>query len=200
MRRPKPPSDGRPLALGLLLVVLVLAYFLFVHWWFVAPQIAISAQMADLRDQQQHFAAVAAQRDAIDKRIAAVRSYQQANQAFLPQTDPSAAAAALIQRVTDVLKKHAPDGTGCTAQQSTPLGRASSDEPYQKVSVRIRLSCDMEPLLGVLYDLEEGKPYFFVEDLMIYRQASFYRRAHASSKLQVQFTLSGYLRQPGAKS
>lgn len=200
MRLPKLPSDGRALALGLLALVLVVVYFLGVHWWFVAPQIDIARQMGDLRNQQQRFAAMAAQRPDIQKRLAAVRKYEQANQAFLPQKDSSAAAAELIQRVGEVIKKRDPDGTRCVAQQSTPLGRASSDEPYQKVSVRVRLSCDMEPLVGVLYDLEQGKPYFFIDELMIYQQASFYRRANPSSKLQAQFTLSGYLRQPGGKS
>jgi general secretion pathway protein M len=200
MRPLKLPSDGRPLALGLLLVVLALGYFLLVHWWFVAPQLDIAAQMRDLREQQQRFAAIVAQKDDIQKRLDAVRAYEQNNQAFLPETDPAAASANLIQRVTDVVKKRDPDGSRCSAQQSTPLQRPAAGEPYLKVSVRIRLTCDMEPLAGVLYDLEQGKPFLFVDELMLYQQSSFYRRAKPSSKLDAQFTVSGYLRQPGAKS
>lgn len=193
----KLPSDGRPLAVGLLLVLLALVYFVFVHWWFVAPQIDISGQMRDLREQQQRFAAIVAQKDDIQKRLDAVRRYEQNNQAFLPEADPAAASANLIQRVTDIIKKHDPDGSRCSAQQSTPLQRMNAKEPYLKVSVRIRLTCDMEPLAAVLYDLEQGKPFLFVDELMLYQQASFYRRQRPSSKLDAQFTVSGYLRQPG---
>ncbi|MDN5923919.1 MAG: type II secretion system protein GspM [Xanthomonadales bacterium] len=200
MRLPKLPSDGRGLALALLAVVLVVVYFLGVHWWFVAPQMDIAQQMSDLRGEQQRYAATAAQRPEIQKRLDAVSKYEQANQAFLPQKDVSTAAAELIQRVGEIIKKRDPEGGHCVAQQSTPLGSPNSDEPYQKVSVRVRLSCDMQPLIGVLYDLEQGKPFFFIDDLMIYQQASFYRRGQQSSKLQAQFTLSGYLRQPGGKS
>lgn len=200
MRQLKLPADGRPLALGLLLVVIVVIYFVGVHWWFVAPQIDIGNQMDDLRQQQQRFAAIVAEKPDIQKRIDAVRKYESNNQAFLPQNDPAAASASLIQRVTDVIKKRDPDGGGCSAQQSTPLRNPSKDEPYQSVSVRIRMTCDMETATAVLYDLEKGKPFLFVDELMVYQRASFYRQQKQTSKLEVQFTLTGYLRQPGGKA
>lgn len=200
MRQLKLPADGRPLALGLLLVVIVVIYFVGVHWWFVAPQIDIGNQMDDLRQQQQRFAAIVAEKPDIQKRIDAVRKYESNNQAFLPQNDPAAASASLIQRVTDVIKKRDPDGGRCSAQQSTPLRNPSKDEPYQSVSVRIRMTCDMETATAVLYDLEKGKPFLFVDELMVYQRASFYRQQKQTSKLEVQFTLTGYLRQPGGKA
>ena len=65
----KLPADQRPLAVGLLLVVVVVIYFLGIHWWFVAPQIDIGNQMDDLREQQQRFAAIVAEKPDIQKRI-----------------------------------------------------------------------------------------------------------------------------------
>jgi general secretion pathway protein M len=35
--RPMKPLESRVAAIGLLVLVLVLAYFLLLHWWFVAP-------------------------------------------------------------------------------------------------------------------------------------------------------------------
>lgn len=201
MRQLKLPADGRPLALGLLLLVVVVVYFVGVHWWFVAPQIDVGKQMDDLREQQQRFAAIVSEKPDIQKRIDAVRKYEKGNQAFMQQNDPAAASASLIQRVTDVIKKRDPDGARCSAQQSTPLRRQGKDEPYQSVSVRIRMTCDMETATGVLYDLEKGKPFLFVDELMMYRRASFYRnKSKQSSKMEIQFTLTGYLRQPGGKA
>ncbi len=196
----KLPADQRPLALGLLLVVIIVIYFLGVHWWFVAPQIDIGNQMDDLREQQQRFATIVAEKPDIQKRIDAVRKYEKNNQAFLPQNDAAAASASLIQRVTDVIKKRDPDGGRCSAQQSTPLRNQGKDEPYESVSVRIRMTCDMETATGVLYDLEQGKPFLFVDELMIYQRANFYRQQKQTSKLEVQFTLTGYLRRPGGKA
>lgn len=199
MRRLQLPSDGRPLALALLLALLLVVYFVAVHWWFVAPQLSIAGQMSDLREQQQRFAGIVAQRDEIQKRIAKLQEYERSNQAFLPQSDPAGAAAELIQRVTEVINTRDPDGARCATEQTTPLPQNEGDEPYRRVSVRIRLSCDLEPLIGILYDLEEGKPFLFIDELMIYQRANFYQRQKASSRLQAQFTLTGYLRQPGGK-
>lgn len=197
MRKLQLPDDTRPLALGLLLLVLVVVYFVVIHWWFVAPQLTIGDQMQDLRQQQQRFAAVVARKPEIRKRIAAVRQYQSSNQAFLPQTDPAAASASLIQRVSAVVDKRDPDGSRCSTQQSTPLRQGDTGEPYKSVSVRIRMTCDLATVAGILYDLEKGKPFLFVTRLMLYRRAGFYRPGQArGNKLQVQFTVTGYLRQP----
>lgn len=201
MRQLKLPADGRPLALGLLVVVVALVYFLGIHWWFVAPQLAVGQQMTDLREQQQRFAAIVAERPEIEKRLAAVRTYESGNQAFLEQTDSSAASASMIQRISEVVKKHDPDGNRCTTQQSTPLRSQAKDEPYQSVSVRVRMSCDIETTAEVLYDLEKDKPFLFVDELMIYQRATFVPgRQVRSSKLEVQLTLTGYLRQKGGNA
>ena len=53
MRLGTDPRNGRFLAIVLLLIAVLLGYLLLVHWWFVAPALDISAQMQDLREQQQ---------------------------------------------------------------------------------------------------------------------------------------------------
>lgn len=202
MQMPKLPDDGRPLAVGLLVVVLVVVYFLGIHWWFVAPQLAIGSQMDDLREQQQRFAAIVSEKPAIQKRLAQVRAYEAKNQAFLKQTDAAAASASLIQRVADVIQKNDPEGGRCSTQQSTPLRSEAKDEPYQSVSVRVRMTCDIETTSALLYDLEQGKPFLFVEEMRIYERARFYpgRGQQQDSQLQVQFTITGYMRKPGGEA
>ncbi len=197
MKMPELPEDSRPLAVGLLVVVLVLVYFLGIHWWFVAPQLAVGAQMDDLREQQQRYAAIVAEKPAIEERLAQVREYEKTNQAFLSQTDPAAASALLIQRVNQAIKQHDPEGGRCSSQQSTALSNRNQEERYLGVSVRIRMQCDLGTTARVLYDLEEGKPFLFIDELMIYQRARFHPGQPASSMLQVQFTITGYLRQRG---
>ena len=67
----------------LLLVTLVLAYFLLLHWWFVAPLQQIHSDMAELRDTQSRYAAAIAEKPALQKRIAALGAGQAASSAFL---------------------------------------------------------------------------------------------------------------------
>ena len=192
------PRDSRIAAIGLLLLALLLAYFLLLHWWFVAPLRDIAAQMDDLRDTQSRYAAAIAEKPQLQRRIAALGAGQAASSAFLPEDDPNTAAADLMQRVVDAVGAHT-EGGSCTVTQKMPVPNSTtaSGEPYRKAAVSINLSCDIEPLVGVLQSLEQGTPYLFVDNLNIYRNPVAARQANRPS-LEVQFTLSGYVRPGGA--
>ena len=192
------PKDGRFLAVVILLIVLLLVYLIGVHWWFVAPHLQFRTDMQDLRDQQLRFRQAAAQKPEIERRLGVIRQQEQSNQAFLTDADSSAASAWLIQRLNQAISDHAKDEKRCSSvsQQNYAGG---DDELYKKVTVQARLRCDLEPLAAILYDLENGKPYLFVDQIMIYKQQSYQPPGSkvSSSPLDVRFNLTGYLRQPG---
>lgn len=75
-------SRDRLLAVGLLLASVALAYFLGVHWWFVAGHRAIAREMADLAEQAARFQAIIAQRPEIEARLERVRAFEATNPAF----------------------------------------------------------------------------------------------------------------------
>ncbi len=188
------PRDSRIAAIGLLLLALLLAYFLLLHWWFVAPLRDIGAQMDELRDTQSRYAAAIAEKPQLQRRIAALGAGRAASDAFLPEHDPNTATADLMQRVVDAVNAHTEGGT-CTVMQKMPVPEPSTTagEPYRKAAVSINLSCDIQPLVGVLQSLEQGTPYLFVDSLNIYRNPVAARQQNRPS-LEVQFALSGYLR------
>lgn len=190
------PRESRIAAVLLLLALLVLAYFALFHWWFVAPLQAIGDEMDDLRDTHARFAAAIAEKPQLQQRIAAMGAGQAASHAFLPEDDPNAAAAGLMQRVVDTVGAH-PQGGACDVTQKMPVTNppAAPDEPYRKVAVSISLRCDVQPLAETLHDLEQGTPYLFVDDLSVYRNPVAALQQSAPP-LEVQFTLSGYVRQP----
>lgn len=192
------PRESRIAALLLLLAVLVIAYFVLLHWWFVAPLQTINGEMDDLRDTHARYAAAIAEKPQLEQRIAAMGAGQAASHAFLSEDDPNAAAAGLMQRVVDAVAAH-PQGGSCDVTQKMPVPNPPSapDEPYRKVAVSISLRCDVQPLAETLHDLEQGTPYLFVDDLSIYRNPVAAMQ-QASAPLEVQFTLSGYVRQPRA--
>jgi len=192
------PRDSRIAAVGLLLLALLLAYFLLLHWWFVAPLRSIAAQMDDLRDTQSRYAAAIAEKPLLERRIAALGAGRAASNAFLPEGDPNTATADLMQRVVDAVSAHT-EGGSCTVTQKMPVPNQSavSGEPYRKAAVSINLSCDIEPLVGVLQSLEQGTPYLFVDNLNVYRNPVAAQQANRPS-LEVQFALSGYLRPANA--
>ncbi|TAL85295.1 MAG: general secretion pathway protein GspM [Rhodanobacter sp.] len=188
------PRDSRLVAIGLLLLVLTLGYFVLLHWWFVVPMQQVSAEMADLRDTQSRYAAAIAEKPALQRRIAALGAGQAASSAFLPDDDPNTAAADLMQRVVDVVGANTRGGH-CLVNQKMPMPNppAAPGEPYRKAAVSINLSCDIEPLAEVLHALEQGTPYLFIDDLSIYRNPVLAQQQHVAP-LAVQLTLSGYVR------
>jgi len=186
------PVQSRLAAIALALLALAIAYFALLHWWFVAPMLDTRAQMQDLRDTHARYTAAIRQAPLLRKRIAQLAQGGASSNAFLPETDPSAAAAGLIQRASDVVAAHASQGGGCEMPQKMPIEGSSNKEPYRRVSVSITLQCGMQPLIEVLHDFDRALPYMFVDDITIYQIAQ--PGSAASPKLEVQFTLSGYIR------
>ena len=188
------PRDSRIAAIALLLLVLLLGYFVLLHWWFVAPLQQIRSEMVDLRDTHSRYAAAIAEKPALQQRIAALGAGQAASSAFLAEDDPNTAAADLMQRVVDVVGTSTQGGS-CVVSQKMPMPNppATPGEPYRKAAVSISLSCDIQPLAAVLQALEQGTPYLFIDDLSIYRNPVAAQQNNVAP-LEVQFTLSGYVR------
>lgn len=186
--------DRRVLAVGLLLCVLALAYVLLLHWWLVAPLQQIRSEMSGLRDAHSQYAATIAEAPTLRARILALDVQQAASSAFWGNDDPNSAVAALMQRVVDAVAAHTAGGN-CTINQKLllPNPPVKPGDPYRKAAVNLNLSCDMQPLVAVLQTLEEGSPYAFIDDLSIYRNPVATQQRNAPP-LEVQFTLSGYLR------
>ncbi|WP_158882603.1 type II secretion system protein GspM [Rhodanobacter sp. L36] len=188
------PRESRIAAILLLLLVLVLGYFVLLHWWFVAPLRQMRADMSELRDTHSRFAAAIAEKPALQQRIAALGAGQAASSAFLAADDPNTAAADLMQRVVDVVGSNT-QGSNCVVSQKTtmPNPPTTPGEPYRKAAVSISLSCDIEPLSAVLNALEQGTPYLFIDDISMYRNPVAAQPGQ-TPPLEVQFTLSGYVR------
>lgn len=180
------PGQSRLAAVLLALVVLAIAYFLLLHWWFVAPMISVDGQMQDLQRIHAKYAAAIAEQPELQKRVAKLEQGGASVDAFLSANDPSAAAANLIQRATDVVSAHAGEGAGCSMPSKMPIEQDTGNEPFRRVSVSITLDCGMQPLAAVLHDFDRGLPYLFVDNLTVARSPS--------GRMQAQLTLSGYLR------
>lgn len=203
MRLVPDARNGRFLAIALLLIVALLGYFVLVHWWFVAPDLAIAGQMQDLRDQQQRFAGILEQRPQIEKNLAEVRAFEQSNQAFLADADANSAFSDLTQRLKQAISAHVKDENKCAIVSNSNF-KGGEEERYERVTIQVRMRCALEPFASILYELENGKPYLFVDQMMIYRQQYGYMppgaKAQPASALDIRFNLSGYLRKAGKKS
>lgn len=197
---PDSPGNQRFLAVVLLLIALLVFYVLFVHWWFVSPYLAISDQRADLLEQEHHFAELIKRKPAIEKRLREVAAFEQDNQAFLTDADTASAFSDLSERLKQTVDQNIDGQSRCQIVGVSPAPNRDQ-EVYQRVSAAVVMTCASETLTKVLYGLETSNPYLFVDRLVLYRQQPAVQQngkaAPGASLLGVQFTLSGYLRQPG---
>ncbi len=189
------PEQGRFLSLVLLAIALALAYLIGVHWWFTAPHLEIATQISDLREQELRYREKAAERPALEKQLAEVKQYELNNPAFLPEADFESAAAGLTQRLKQVVSEHATDPARCQVIMNQ-YSHVNDPEPFERVTIKVRLRCDLEPFAGILYDLESASPFLFVDDLQIFRQQGYVKAGQnkISTYLDIRFDLYGYIR------
>ncbi|CAG8871112.1 hypothetical protein PS627_04292 [Pseudomonas fluorescens] len=194
MRPQLSARDQRVAALALLGLVIVAAYWLLVHSWFVGPLMAANQQMADLDDQQQHYSALLGQREALQRQVQDARLHSSDTQTLLPGEDSGAVAGDLMQKVAEQVKRLEAVGPGCKVTQRMPMAgeRAAQDLPYQRVMLSLDLECAIEPLTRLLHALEYARPLLFVEELNISR-ASQAKQAQGTGRLSVHLLVAGYM-------
>ena len=207
MRMLPPPGKGRPLAVVLFAIVVIVAYLLLVHWWFTAPFLAMGSEIDQLKEQEGRFRAIIASRPDIETRLQDVGSFESASPAFLPESDFNSGAAALFSRLKNLVAEHAEVPQRCQVASHNPKP-STVEEQYERVTISVHLRCDIDDFGEILHALESGKPLLFVDELNIYRQqgysggAAFVRGAPQnqggqSYSLDIRFDLFGYLRRPG---
>ena len=208
-------KQGRVLAVILLLITLILGYLLGMHWWFVSPLLESRQQMIELRDEEARFRAIAQQRDAIREALVQVRDFENENPGFLTEANFDLAASAMIQRLqeqVDLLQA----GERCKLVSRTPYcgnrpGRSSKEDsgPFEKVTIKVRMLCEMEHFGPLLHGLEGGSPQLFVSDLVVTSRRGSTPNPRSgrpgqrtpAGYLDEAFDLYGYLRRaPGGKS
>lgn len=190
------PEQGRFLALVLFVIALLMGYLLGVHWWFTARHVEIAGEISDLRERELRFREKAAERPLLEQQLAEVKRYEASSPAFLPEGDFESAAAALTQRLKQVVGTHATDPARCQIIMNQ-YAHASEPERFERVTIKVRLRCDLEPFAGILYDLENASPFLFIDDLQIFRQQGYIQAGQnkISTYLDIRFDLSGYIRQ-----
>ena len=197
MRRPLTSRERRGAALLVLALVLCAGYWLLIDSWFAGPLRDINAQADQLREQQQRYAGLLSQGDALKQQLEQARNDPASSTSLLPGEDPSAVAADLMQRVADLISSHATTGGGCALTQRMPITpEQDGSEPYRQVKVSLTLECAIEPLTAILHELEYQRPFLFVDEMSIRRAADAPLKGGAG-KLVAHLLVRGYL-QPAA--
>lgn len=180
----------RILALALLAVVLAGGYLLAVRP-LVGAYLTNRHAIAESRDLLARLSAIAAHGAAWRRQVEELRGRRVVETAYLQGTSETLAAAALQNRLKSAIQKH---GGELQSVQALP---ATETDGFRRVVVRAQMTADVPALQKILYDLEAGLPFMFVDNLDV-RVRHARRDTERAEPLEVGLEVYGYLWQ-GAK-
>lgn len=194
-----PPGKGQVLALCMVFVAGTLLYFALFAGFF-RERAEINDEVEVLLEAQQQARAKLAQREKLDQRLAAVQQFAASNTYFLPEDSFDLAAAGLNAKLKQVIQDRALNQQRCSVISSQNQ-RAPSDDPYERVTIQVRLRCDQEDFSRVLYALENASPLLFLSELNLYVQPVYDAgiALMTMGEMDVRFDLSGYIRRKAVK-
>lgn len=184
---------GRFLALAILLLPLALLtrFALVPAWQAYSEQ---GERIASAAGQLRDFQRLAGQLPALREQLASLREQQVLTPYLIKAANSALAAADVQQRLQALASAHG------GRVLSTRAMRGSADGPFERVAVNARLQLSLEGLQAMLYELESGEPYLFVEDLSVMgRPVRRGRQAGAADAgpLETRLTVYGLRRADG---
>jgi general secretion pathway protein M len=184
--------NSKATALMLLVIAVLLAYLLLFHW-FVLRHMEYAEEVGDLRIQLNRFHGVASQRESLQEQLGQIRSSKSDTDLFLVQSSFDEAAASMSGSIGDMVRSQADDSCQIVSRQPV---RSRVQERFQKVTVNVRMRCDAEDFLKILYGMEAGTPLMLVDDLNIIkpRARRSVKGAPQQGALDIRFNVSGYLK------
>ncbi len=188
-------TNVSPLLRRLLAVTLLVAMAWLAWSGVVAPlrEDFASHAVAVERDAEflVRYRAHAATRPELDGELARLRAIETARGGFLKADNPALAAAALQDRLKLAITKAG--GTLKSVQVLAP----EADGNYRRVAVDVMVSAGIGALEDLLYDLETGVPYLFVDELEVRRTGARIPAGKADAgedPVQARFMVSGFMR------
>ena len=189
-------GNNRLTAILLFVIVLLLVYLLCFHW-IILKHSDYSIEIADLSQQLGRFQRVAAQRAFFEEQLQSLQNRKSDENLFLEGSDFNEAAAGMSERLSQMISIQADDSCQIVSRQPV---RPRVQERFEKVTVNVRMRCNIEDLKKILYSLETGVPMVIADDLTVIKPRTRRRSRRDQSvpvqnTLDIRFNMSGYLRQ-----
>jgi general secretion pathway protein M len=184
-------SHQRWLALGLLGLVIALIIFLVIIP-LVSMGMEYHEQKQELAFRLQRSRQIVAKKDSVKENIERIKKQYQ-TQNYFSTRDTEALASADLQKFIKSAILQA-DGQ-LTSTQVLPV---ITDNGFNRVTVKVRMSCDIEALRSVLHEIESSEQIMIVDQMDIRpvrgRRNRKTRKIESSSKMNVNFQVAGFMR------
>lgn len=183
------PPMSRIAAVGLLALLLAILYAAIVRplWQAHHEQREMIAEQQQQLDRYRRFAAARA--DLAD-RLEQLRNDRSSDEGYLEGENETLVAAQLQNRVRSVIQE---SGAKLASTQVLP---GADEEGFRRIAVRVSMACTMADLQKILYELEAGRPYLFLDNVDVSGEQARRRIGEPASReeLNVSFDVFGFIR------
>ncbi|MCU0838019.1 MAG: type II secretion system protein GspM [Rhodospirillales bacterium] len=183
------PPARRVLALGILVIVVALPY-----WLIVRPVLdrfaAVDTEIAEQQDMLQRYGSIAGRLGTLESRLAAIKRDGGSADDYLVGNSEAIVAAELQNRLKTVI-------AGADGKLASTQVLATTEEAgFRQITIRVRLNAGIEGLRRVLYELEAGRPLMFIDNLDVSSRQDRRRAGERETDpdLTVTFDVYGFMR------
>lgn len=188
-------GKGQVMAVCMLIIALILFYFVGLHWFF-SGHLRVARELQAQQENELRFAQEGKKIPLLKGRLEEIKRFEESNVYFLPETNEDLAIANLTSKLREIVSSTARDQARCQLL-STQKTSSPKPEPYKRVSLQVRMSCDMEDIVRIMYKLETATPLLFLDELNLYPRTHFDSgQPIAGGNMEVRFDVSGYIRIP----
>lgn len=184
-------SYHRWLAVGLLVLLLALVLFLAIVP-LVSAGIANFSEMKEMNFRLQRYHQIASRKESINNSIEQLKRQYESQNLFSNHDTVALASADLQKFIKNAISTA---GGQLTSTQVLP---SRSENGLRQITVKVRMSGDMETLRSVLHEIETAKPVMIVNQMDIRpmrgRRNRMSRIIKASNQLNVSFDVLGFMR------
>lgn len=183
------PPTRRVLAIGILILVIALPYWLMVRP--ILDEFArIDSEIAEQHERLGRLTSIAARLATLESQRDALARGGNRAEGYLTGSSEAIVAADLQNRLKTLIS----NAGGKLA--STQVLPATDEAGFRQVSVRVRLNTSINGLSTLLYELETGEPLLFIDNLDVSTRQDRPRtgETEGESDLSVTFDVYGFLR------
>ncbi|MCB1801378.1 MAG: hypothetical protein KDI82_06795 [Gammaproteobacteria bacterium] len=176
-------TRGRLVAVALLLIVLILATEFIVRPLADIYRAGVDENF-DMRRDITRYRHLLAEKPALEQLAERLRTNDPLAPVTLTGGNPALAAAELQQRLQEAARKNG------VRVISLRILESESEGPLERIGVDTRMQTDIRGLRNMLFELETGSPYMFLDGLSI-RTRNTRRRQSTGENLDVRLSLHG---------
>ena len=188
-----PELQQRWLALSILIVVVIII-FLIVILPLITKKIELSEVKNNFVVKLQQYKRILANKDVVSTNMANITNEHKSPGYFNSQETDALASA----EMQEFIKKAIVDAGGqLSSTQALPV---SSDDNFNKITVRVRMTGNSEELRAVLYKIETSEPLIIIDQIDIRPMRGtrnrMTRQIESSNELNINFQAVSFMRKP----